>query len=147
MADLLAPAIFYAEDGFPVSDVIARAWNGATSKLKSGPNAAAVFLPNGRAPRTGELFKNPDLAGTMRAIGEKGVAGFYEGRTADAILAVSRERARDRRRPAGTQPDGRSDPTTYAADRMSCRRTRRIAALDAEPDGAYLIGETASRAC
>ena len=91
MADLLAPAIFYAEDGFPVTDVIARAWSAATNKLKSGPHAAEVFLPGGRAPASGEVFKNPALAGTMRLIAEKGTAGFYEGKTADAILAVSKE--------------------------------------------------------
>jgi len=91
MADLLAPAIFYAEDGFPVTDVIARAWNGATRKLQTGPHAAEVFLPGGRAPNAGEVFKNPALAGTMRLIAEKGVAGFYEGKTAEAILAVSKE--------------------------------------------------------
>ena len=91
MADLLAPAIFYAEDGFPVSDVIARAWNAATRKLQTGPHAAEVFLPGGRAPNAGEIFKNPSLAATMRLIAEKGPAGFYEGKTADAILAVSKE--------------------------------------------------------
>ncbi|MSO50461.1 MAG: gamma-glutamyltransferase [Acidobacteria bacterium] len=91
MADLLAPAIFYAEDGFPVTDVIARAWNGSTRKLQTGPHAAEVFLPGGRAPNSGEVFKNPALAGTMRLIAEKGTAGFYEGKTADAILAVSKE--------------------------------------------------------
>jgi gamma-glutamyltranspeptidase / glutathione hydrolase len=91
MADLLAPAIYYAEDGFPVTDVIARAWNAATRKLQTGPHAAEVFLPGGRAPTSGEVFRNPALAGTMRLIAEKGVAGFYEGKTAEAILAVSKE--------------------------------------------------------
>jgi len=91
MADLLAPAIFYAEDGFPVTDVIARAWNAATRKLQTGPHAAEVFLPGGRAPNSGEVFKSPALAATMKLIAEKGTAGFYEGKTADAILAVSKE--------------------------------------------------------
>ena len=91
MADLLAPAIFYAEDGFPVSDVIADAWNGSTRKLTSGPHAAEVFLVNGRAPKSGEVFKNPQLGATMRLIADKGVAGFYEGKTAAAILAVEKE--------------------------------------------------------
>ena len=91
MADLLAPAIFYAEDGFPVTDVIADAWRGSQRKLEQGPHAADVFLPGGRAPRSGEIFKNPQLGATMRLIAEKGVAGFYEGKTAAAILAVSKE--------------------------------------------------------
>ena len=91
LSDLLAPAIFYAEDGFPVTDVISRAWQGASAKLSAGPHAAEVFLPNGRAPHAGEIFKNPALAATLRLIAEKGAAGFYEGKTADAILAVERE--------------------------------------------------------
>ncbi len=91
LADLLAPAIFYAEDGFPVTDVIARAWQSGTEKLKAGPHAAEVFLPNGRAPHAGEIFKNPGLAGTLKLIAEIGAAGFYEGKTAEAILAVERE--------------------------------------------------------
>lgn len=91
MSDLLAPAIFYADEGFPVTDVIADAWEGSTRKLATGPHAAAAFLVNGRAPRAGEVFRNPALAGTMRLIAERGVAGFYEGKTAEAILAVERE--------------------------------------------------------
>ena len=50
LADLLAPAIFYADDGFPVTDVIANAWNAATRKLSADPASATTFLPNGRAP-------------------------------------------------------------------------------------------------
>ena len=61
------------------------------AKLSAGPHAAEVFLPNGRAPHAGEIFKNPALAATLRLIAEKGAAGFYEGKTADAILAVERE--------------------------------------------------------
>ncbi len=91
LADLLAPAIFYADDGFPVTDIIAGDWNQATRKLAADPAAAHTFLPNGRAPKAGEVFKNPDLAGTLRLIAEKGPAGFYEGKTADAILALERE--------------------------------------------------------
>src|SRR6476620_3202672 len=78
LSDLLAPAIFYAEDGFPVTAVISRAWQGASAKLSEAPHA-------------GEIFKNPALAATLRLIAEKGAAGFYEGKTADAILAVERE--------------------------------------------------------
>jgi gamma-glutamyltranspeptidase/glutathione hydrolase len=92
MADLLAPAIYYADNGFPVSEVIADAWEGQTWKLAAEPNAAKTFLIDGRAPRAGEVFRNPDLAGTMRLIAEKGPAGFYQGRTAEAILAISWEK-------------------------------------------------------
>jgi gamma-glutamyltranspeptidase / glutathione hydrolase len=91
MAALLAPAMFYAQDGFPVTDIVADAWHEMTDKLGAGPHAAEVFLPDGRAPRAGELFRNPDLARSLERIARHGVAGFYEGETAEAILAVERE--------------------------------------------------------
>ena len=90
MADLMAPAIYYANEGFPVTDVIADYWAGGAARLAAEPLAAETFLPNGRAPRAGEIFKNPRLAGTLRLIAQKGAAGFYEGKTADAIVAISR---------------------------------------------------------
>ena len=92
MSDLLAPAIFYADNGFPVTDVIARYWEGGQKKLAAEPLAAQTFLPNGRAPRAGEVFRNPRLAGTLRLVAQKGAAGFYEGKTAEAIVAISREK-------------------------------------------------------
>ena len=88
MSDLLAPAIFYADDGFPVSEVVARYWSEGARKLAADPNAAKVFLPNGHPLKEGEVFRNPELANTMRLIAEKGPAGFYEGKTAEAILSV-----------------------------------------------------------
>jgi gamma-glutamyltranspeptidase / glutathione hydrolase len=92
LAELLAPAIFYSTEGFPVTDVIADAWAGMVSKLSSDVNAAKAFLPNGRPPAAGEIFKNPDYAESLRRIAERGPAGFYEGKTAEAILAISREK-------------------------------------------------------
>ncbi len=92
LSDLLAPAIFYADDGFPVTDVISAAWAGQTRKLAAEPLAAQTYLPNGRAPRVGEVFKNPRLAASLRLIAAKGPAGFYEGKTADAIVAIEREK-------------------------------------------------------
>jgi gamma-glutamyltranspeptidase / glutathione hydrolase len=92
MADLLAPAIYYADAGFPVTDVIADYWAGAITKLSREPLAEETFLPNGRTPQAGEIFKNPRLAATLRLIAQKGAAGFYEGKTAEAIVAISREK-------------------------------------------------------
>jgi gamma-glutamyltranspeptidase / glutathione hydrolase len=89
LADALAPAIFYAERGFPVSDVIAARWAQWTDKLSADANAAATYLPNGRAPRAGEVFTNRDLAAVMQRIADHGAAGFYEGPTANAILECS----------------------------------------------------------
>jgi gamma-glutamyltranspeptidase/glutathione hydrolase len=90
MADLLAPAIYYADEGFPVTDVIANYWANGVARLAAEPLAAETFLPNGRAPRAGEVFRNPRLAGTLRLIAQRGAAGFYEGKTAEAIVAISR---------------------------------------------------------
>jgi gamma-glutamyltranspeptidase/glutathione hydrolase len=92
MADLMAAAIHYAEAGFPVTDVIAAAWAGQVRKLESDPGSAATFLPKGRAPAAGEIFKNPDLGATLRLVADKGKAGFYEGRVGNAILALSRDK-------------------------------------------------------
>jgi gamma-glutamyltranspeptidase/glutathione hydrolase len=93
-SELLAPAIHYADHGFPVTEVTARNWNGkATLELLSDhPNAKNTFLIDGtRGPRTGEIFRNPDLASSLRLIAAHGRDGYYRGKTADAILRISRE--------------------------------------------------------
>ncbi len=88
---LLAPAIYYAEQGFPVAEVTAGGWARSTELLSAHPNANATFLPNGRAPKAGEVFKNPTLATSLRRIAGKGRDGYYTGPTADAIVAISKE--------------------------------------------------------
>ena len=92
MSDVLAPAIFYADHGFPVSDVIVETWAASAEKLRAEPNAAHTYLPDGRAPEPGEVFRNRELADSLRDIAERGPAAFYEGRIADAILEFSRAR-------------------------------------------------------
>jgi gamma-glutamyltranspeptidase/glutathione hydrolase len=92
MADILAPAIYYAEDGFPVTDVVARYWSGGQRRLAAEPHAASAFLLNGRAPVAGQVMTNKDLGKTMRLVAERGVAGFYEGPVGEAILAISKEK-------------------------------------------------------
>jgi gamma-glutamyltranspeptidase/glutathione hydrolase len=91
MADLLAPAIFYAEHGFPVTDVVADWWQRTAPPHAGHATFAAAYLPGGRAPASGEVFRNPDLAASLRLIADQGAAGFYTGPTAEAILAISRE--------------------------------------------------------
>jgi gamma-glutamyltranspeptidase/glutathione hydrolase len=91
-ADLLEPAIYYAEQGFPVTDVVAAGWTGLSGKLAAEPEAARVYLPGGAAPRAGTLFVNRDLARSLRGIAEGGPASFYSGSVASAIVALSRER-------------------------------------------------------
>lgn len=88
--ELLAPSIATAEEGFPVTEVIAGSWNGATAKLKEWPDSAKTYLVDGeRAPKFGELFKNPRLAESYRKIATDGPEAFYQGDIAKAIVAFS----------------------------------------------------------
>ena len=90
--NLFRSAIAYADQGFPVSDIVQKLWDaGASSgKLHTTPETARVFLPNNRPPREGEIFRNPDLARAYRTVAEEGPAGFYEGPISAAILAASK---------------------------------------------------------
>jgi gamma-glutamyltranspeptidase / glutathione hydrolase len=83
---LLAPAIANAERGFPVAELTARGWKGSEKLLNASPTARATFLVNGQPPTAGDVFRNPDLARTLRRIAERGRDGFYRGETGDAIL-------------------------------------------------------------
>jgi gamma-glutamyltranspeptidase/glutathione hydrolase len=89
LAQLLEPTIRYAEEGFPVSPVIAGYWQGGEEGLRKHPDAARTYLIDDRAPRAGEVFKNPNLARTYRLIGEKGRDAFYKGDIARTIVAFS----------------------------------------------------------
>jgi gamma-glutamyltranspeptidase / glutathione hydrolase len=93
LSDDLAPAIRYAEEGFPVTDLIAYYWSFGPRLYKELPGAffATYTLDGkGRTPGKGDIFKNPDLARTLRLIGEKGRDGFYKGEIADKIDAFMR---------------------------------------------------------
>jgi len=91
LRELLMPAVFYAENGFPVSEVIATIWGRSVNMLAAHPNSRKTFLIGDRAPRAGEMFRNPDLAESLRLIAEKGREGYYTGRIAEAIVDISRE--------------------------------------------------------
>jgi gamma-glutamyltranspeptidase / glutathione hydrolase len=88
----LRPAIDYARNGFAVSEIIAGQWQTAASVLARDPAAAAVFLPGGRAPAAGEIFRNPALAATLERIATEGRDAFYKGAIAQAIDADMRRR-------------------------------------------------------
>ena len=88
-ADVLAPAIRYARQGFPVSEIIQRQWVASESSLAQWPDSAKTYLPNGRAPRVGEVFRNPGLANTYEAIAEGGRDAFYRGSIARRVVAFS----------------------------------------------------------
>jgi len=91
MSDLLAPAIHYATEGFPVTEVIAAQWAASAQGRVQYPGFSDIYLPNGRAPRKGEIFKNPALARTLRLIAENGRDAFYEGAIAKTIDAFMRK--------------------------------------------------------
>ena len=88
MAEVLEPAIYYAENGFPVSAIIAGAWRGL-ERNQEPSTRAALLLDGGRAPRAGDVFRNPDLAQTFRLLAEHGRDAFYKGPIAEAIVAYS----------------------------------------------------------
>jgi len=85
MNELLAPAIAYATDGFPVSEYIAYGWARNAEKLKDYPGFADTFMPGGKAPRKGQVFRNPRLARTYQAIADGGRDAFYKGEIARKI--------------------------------------------------------------
>ncbi|MCW5873061.1 MAG: gamma-glutamyltransferase family protein [Anaerolineales bacterium] len=88
LAQVLAPAIELAEGGFPVAPLTSYFWGrGAANQLSSAPNGGELLI-EGRAPQPGELFRNPGLARTLRALAEGGARAFYEGEIAEAIVAV-----------------------------------------------------------
>ncbi|SVA13293.1 uncharacterized protein METZ01_LOCUS66147 [marine metagenome] len=88
-ADVLAPAIAYAKDGFPVSEIIQGQWAASQASLAAWPTSAATYLPNGRPPAVGEVFKNPGLARTYEAIAQGGRDAFYRGEIARKVVAFS----------------------------------------------------------
>jgi gamma-glutamyltranspeptidase / glutathione hydrolase len=87
--ELLSPAIHYAREGFPVPELDAEDWAGAENDVKPDKNASAIFLVGGRAPRMGEVFRNPDLAHSLELIAEGGRDVFYKGEIARRIVATS----------------------------------------------------------
>src|SRR5438105_8337365 len=88
LSDDLAPAIRCAEEGFPVTELIAYYWERSVPLYKNMPGgvlATYTLDGKGRAPAKGDIFKNPMLAKTLRLIGEKGRDAFYKGEIADKI--------------------------------------------------------------
>jgi gamma-glutamyltranspeptidase / glutathione hydrolase len=91
MAEDLSPAASLAESGIVVPETDAENWKTYGVPFSKSPGFARVFLPDGKAPGAGDIFRNPELAVTLRRIGERGRDGFYKGATAEAILKLSRE--------------------------------------------------------
>ncbi|WP_144186093.1 gamma-glutamyltransferase [Elioraea rosea] len=88
--ELLQPAIRLAEDGHPVHDRVAADWAQSVEKLAADPDSRTRFLRDGAAPRAGHVFRQPELAETLRRIAREGAKGFYEGPVAADIVAKLR---------------------------------------------------------
>jgi gamma-glutamyltranspeptidase/glutathione hydrolase len=92
MSDVLAPAITYAEEGFPVSELISYYWKRSAPVLSRQPGAfRETFTIDGRGPEKGEIFRNPDLASTLRMLAKNGRDAYYKGEIADRIDAFFRK--------------------------------------------------------
>jgi len=89
LKEVLAPSIHLAEEGFPVTEIFSSYWLDSEKKLRTNAAAARTFLPDDRAPATGEIFRNPDLAWSYKQIARHGRKAFYEGEIAKRILKCS----------------------------------------------------------
>ena len=89
VADLLAPAIGYAQDGFPLSYRMARVFDAYAPVLRQFPDTANVLLPDNTPPRPGQTLRQPELAWTLRQIAQDGRDAFYQGAITERLLAYS----------------------------------------------------------
>jgi gamma-glutamyltranspeptidase/glutathione hydrolase len=87
--DLFAPAIYYADHGYAVPEIIHDSWADDEPKLQKTSEARRVFLPGGKAPELGAKFSNPDVAKALRLIAQQGRDAFYKGEIARAIVSTS----------------------------------------------------------
>jgi gamma-glutamyltranspeptidase / glutathione hydrolase len=83
--DIFQPAIFYAENGFAVPELITAFWADSASVLQQPTS----LLPNGKSPGLGQVFRNADVAKALRLVAENGAKGFYTGEIAQAIVSTS----------------------------------------------------------
>lgn len=90
MSDIFSPAIQYARNGFPLTEVIAYYWESNAQILKRFPGFEEIFMPGGKTPAKGEIFKNPYLANTLELIASKGRDVFYKGEIAEKIVQYVR---------------------------------------------------------
>jgi len=88
---LFQPAIFYADHGVTVPEMVHDYWAGLSGVLKTNAESSRVFLPVGQVPATGQIFMDPELANTLRMVADRGEEAFYKGPIAQAILKTSNE--------------------------------------------------------
>ncbi len=91
MEKILEPAIRYAMEGFPVTELIAYYWAGGARALSRFPNVAEVYMPEGKPPSKGDIFKNPFLGSTLETIAREGRDAFYRGEIARIIDRFMKE--------------------------------------------------------
>lgn len=89
---VLAPAVEYAREGFPVTEIIADGFRGAAHGFKDFPNAARTYLIDGKPPQFGQVFANPDIAHFFEILMRDGAEAFYRGEIAERIVRYSQER-------------------------------------------------------
>jgi gamma-glutamyltranspeptidase/glutathione hydrolase len=89
--DLFQPAIYYARNGFPVTEIVAAYWKEAKGSLTNDAEAGRVFLPGGAVPQVGQIFHNPDYARALDSVAKNGPEVFYRGPIAKDILRVSEQ--------------------------------------------------------
>jgi gamma-glutamyltranspeptidase/glutathione hydrolase len=89
--DLFQSAIFYADNGYPVPELIHGFWLEAPEAFANDPEGRRVYLPKGKPPEVGDIFRNADLAKALRLVAEKGPDAYYRGEIAHAILATSKD--------------------------------------------------------
>ncbi len=90
-AEVLEPAIHYASEGFPVSEIIAKQWQGAVRLLSQYPSSARTYLADGKAPQAGDVHRQPNLARTLKLLAAEGRDAFYQGEIARQIVQFSQE--------------------------------------------------------
>ena len=86
---LFQPAVYYAQNGVPIPEAIQSYWEGSVTALRTNPESERVYLPNGKAPAVGQIFRNPDLADTLTTLADRGESAFYKGSIAQSILKTS----------------------------------------------------------
>jgi len=88
--EIFQPAIYYADHGYPVPELIHAFWAEAVPTISADSESRRVYLPNGTAPAVGQVFRNPDLAKALGLIAAEGPAAFYQGGIAEAVLGTSK---------------------------------------------------------
>lgn len=89
-SDVFEDAIYYAENGYPVTEVIAGEWKSVEELLLFSGSSSKTYLIDGKAPRPGQIFRNKDLAGTYKKIVRDGIEAFYEGEICETIVDYCR---------------------------------------------------------